>query len=65
MAKTAGVGSSRDLERLALSPVETCVRNTGLEDLHPGTCPRSLTGDYSDVKVATRSARFPAQRSAG
>jgi hypothetical protein len=65
MTKTAGVGPSETSSGFALSPVETCLRNTELEDLHAGICPRSLSGDASDVKVATRSARFPAQKSVG
>jgi hypothetical protein len=43
----------RDLARGAKSLVETCVRNTFLEDLHAGIFPGSEAGDYSDVKVVT------------
>lgn len=43
----------RGLEQLALSIVETCVRNTALEDLHAGRFPRSVSGDHSDVRVVT------------
>ncbi|MBB5745722.1 hypothetical protein [Brevundimonas variabilis] len=43
----------RDAERLALSLVEICVRNTQLETLHAGTSPRSKCGDFSDVTVVT------------
>ena len=50
---------ARDLERLALSIVETCVRNTGLEDLHAGVFPGSVTGDYSDVKVVSPHGEIP------
>lgn len=49
----------RDTERLALAIVETCVRNTGIETLHAGTFPRSATGDYSDVTVATPYGDIP------
>lgn len=28
-----------------------CIRNTGLEQIHAGTVPVTLTGDYSDVFV--------------
>lgn len=49
----------RDTERLALTIVETCVRNTGLETLHAGTFPRSAVGDYTDVTVATPYGDIP------
>ncbi len=49
----------RDLARGAKSLVETCVRNTFLEDLHAGTFPGSETGDYSDVKVVTPYGEIP------
>lgn len=48
-----------DLERFALLLAETCVRNTGLEDLHAGRFPRSATGDYSDVRVVTPDGDIP------
>jgi hypothetical protein len=41
----------RNLARLAKALVETCVRNTVLEDLHAGIFQGSEAGDYSDVKV--------------
>lgn len=47
------------MERLALSLVETCVRNTGLEDLHAGVVPRSASGDFSDVRVLTPYGEIP------
>ena len=50
---TVNPSETRKREHLALSLVETCVRNTGLEDLHAGRWPRSATGDYSDVRVMT------------
>lgn len=46
-------GDRSNLERLTLTLVETCVRNTGLEDLHAGRLPSSATGDFSDVRVVT------------
>lgn len=49
----------RDLQRLTLALVETCVRNTRLEDLHAGRTPRSVTGDYSDVTVMTPDGAIP------
>jgi ligand-binding SRPBCC domain-containing protein len=49
----------RDTARLALAMVETCVRNSGLETLHAGTFPRSATGDYTDVTVATPYGDIP------
>ena len=35
------------------------VRNTNLEDLHSGLCPKSKTGDYSDVKVVDAFGEIP------
>jgi hypothetical protein len=49
----------RDLENLALSLVENCVRNTQLENLHAGITPSSQTGDYSDVKVVSPYGEIP------
>lgn len=49
----------RDLERFTLSLVETCVRNTQLEDLHAGRFPVSATGDWSDVTVVTPDGDIP------
>ncbi len=34
-----------------------CVRNTGLENLHAGSFPETVTGDYSDVKVVDGHGR--------
>jgi len=34
-----------------------CVRNTHLENLHAGTVPTTLTGDYSDVFVVNAEGR--------
>jgi len=47
------------MRRVALALVEHCVRNTRLEDIHAGTVPGSLTGDYSDVKVVTPYGEIP------
>jgi len=47
------------LERIALALVETCVRNTQLENLHAGVVPHSVIGDYSDVKVVTPAGDIP------
>jgi hypothetical protein len=49
----------RDLETFAKSLVETCVRNSELENLHSGTTPSSAAGDYSDVKVVTPYGEIP------
>ena len=35
--------------RLAKLMAMICVRSTGIEDLHAGTVPVSLTGGFSDV----------------
>jgi hypothetical protein len=43
----------------AKSLVETCVRNSKLEDLHAGITPASETGDFSDVKVVTPYGEIP------
>lgn len=49
----------RNLERMARTIVEVCVRNTGLEDLHAGRFPVSRTGDFSDVVVITPEGEIP------
>jgi len=49
----------RNLNRLAKSLVEVCVRNTGIEDLHAGIFPATETGDYSDVKVIGPFGEIP------
>jgi hypothetical protein len=46
-------GDRRKLEIFATALVETCVRNSRLEELHAGVTPDSATGDYSDVKVVS------------
>lgn len=47
------------LEELAKSMVELCVRNTVLEDFHAGRYPQSRAGDYSDVRVVTPDGEIP------
>lgn len=42
-----------------LALVETCFRNTELENLHAGRSPRSVTGDFSDVKVVSPRGEIP------
>ena len=49
----------QNFELIAKALVETCVRNTQLEDLHAGVVPHSETGDFSDVKVVTPSGEIP------
>lgn len=49
----------RAARRIALALVEQCVRNSQLEDLHAGTTPDSLSGDFSDVKVVTPFGEIP------
>jgi len=36
-----------------------CVRLTCIEQIHEGKSPRSVTGDYSDVKVVTPDGKIP------
>ncbi len=55
----ATLAAREPLERLALALVETCVRNTQLENLHAGVVPRSAVGDYSDVSVVTPYGDIP------
>jgi len=43
----------KHFEFIAKALVETCVRNTKLEDLHAGRFPGSEAGDFSDVRVVT------------
>lgn len=49
----------RQMEDLAKSMVELCVRNTVLEDFHAGRYPQSRAGDYSDVRVVTPDGEIP------
>lgn len=57
--RSADNDEDRDLQRLTLALVETCVRNTRLEELHAGRTPRSFTGDYSDVTVLRPDGAIP------
>lgn len=49
----------RAARRIALALVEQCVRNSRLEDLHAGTTPNSISGDFTDVKVLTPFGEIP------
>ena len=49
-------------KQLALSLAILCVRNTCIEDIHAGIGPRSLAGDFSDVKVVTPLGEIPWNR---
>lgn len=49
----------RKLEVFTKALVETCVRNSQLEDFHAGITPSSATGDYSDVKVVSPYGEIP------
>ncbi|WP_197422631.1 MULTISPECIES: hypothetical protein [unclassified Phenylobacterium] len=44
---------------LAKALVETCMRNSELENLHAGRFPSSERGDFSDVKVVTPYGEIP------
>ena len=59
MSSRLSATARRDVERLALVLVETCVRNSELENLHAGVTPSSATGDFSDVKVVTPYGEIP------
>jgi hypothetical protein len=60
MAEVTWTNAERQkVEVIALALVETCVRNTQLEDLHAGKFPGSAMGDYSDVKVVTPYGEIP------
>lgn len=52
-------GDRRKREIFAMALVETCVRNSRLEELHAGVTPDSATGDYSDVKVVSPYGEIP------
>ncbi|MGQ3044126.1 MAG: hypothetical protein ACT6R7_16860 [Brevundimonas aurantiaca] len=47
------------LRQTAKNLVEVCFRNSCLEDLHAGTTPASMTGDYTDVVVKTPYGDIP------
>jgi hypothetical protein len=49
----------RALARFTLALVETCVRNTVLEDWHAGRAPISPAGDFSDVKIVSPTGEIP------
>jgi len=49
----------RKLEVFATALVETCVRDSQLEQLHAGITPDSQTGDLSDVKVVSPYGEIP------
>src|SRR5215472_16631708 len=46
-------------KRMAKLMALECFRNTCLENLHTGTFPHSMTGDYSDIKVVTPFGEIP------
>lgn len=52
-------GDRRKLEIFATALVETCLRNSCLEELHAGVTPDSAIGDYSDVKVVSPYGEVP------
>jgi hypothetical protein len=62
MRSRLSAAGRRDLEVLAKVLVETCMRNSELENLHAGTFPSSETGDFSDVKVVTPYGEIPWHR---
>lgn len=49
----------RALQRFTLALVETCVRNTVLEDWHAGRTVVSPAGDFSDVKIVSPVGEIP------
>jgi hypothetical protein len=61
MTKTpwASQNEHHALQRLTLALVETCVRNTILEDWHAGREVVSPAGDFSDVKIVTPTGEIP------
>jgi hypothetical protein len=59
MSSGLSATARRDFERLALVLVETCMRNSELENLHAGVTPSSATGDFSDVTVVTPYGEIP------
>jgi hypothetical protein len=62
MPRTSKTSQAQSCATLALALVETCVRNSRLEELHTGTSPASAVGDYSDVKVVTPYGEIPWSR---
>ena len=59
MSSGPDAADQRDLENLAKAIVETCMRNSELENLHAGRFPASASGDYTDVKVVTPYGEIP------
>lgn len=59
MAKRLSNNHRKWVEDTAKKIVLNCVRNTQLEDIHAGTFPSSVTGDYSDVKVISPYGEIP------
>lgn len=59
MSSGPTAAESCDLELLAKALVETCMRNSELENLHAGRFPSSERGDFSDVKVVTPYGEIP------
>lgn len=49
----------RALQRFTLALVETCVRNSVLEDWHAGRDVISPAGDFSDVKIVSPAGEIP------
>ena len=49
----------RALQRFTLALVETCVRNTVLEDWHAGRTVVSPAGDFSDVRIVSPAGEIP------
>lgn len=49
----------RALQRLTLALVESCVRNSVLEDWHAGRTVISPAGDFSDVKIVSPAGEMP------
>ncbi len=59
MASRLSAAERRDLEFVAKALVETCMRNSELENLHAGIFPSSESGDFGDVKVVTPYGEIP------
>ncbi len=49
----------RAMQRLTLALVESCVRNTVIEDWHAGREVISPAGDFSDVKIVSPAGEMP------
>jgi len=61
MAETpwADQNEHRALQRLTLALVESCFRNSILEDWHAGREVISPAGDFSDVKIVSPAGEIP------